>query len=464
MKILLSHGYFLHEDEAERRIMMPYPPQGILHLSAYLEQNGVDCDVYDTTFKTFKDLTEHLKIHKPGILGLYVNLMTRINILKIIRFIRRNDELKETIIVLGGPDVRYHTDKYLENGADYCIPGEGEITMLSLVTVLDSGDGKGRDGIRGLNYINDRGDVHYTGAPDLIKTLDDLPFPDFDEVNIRDYLNSWGSAHGYSSISVSTMRGCPYTCKWCSKAVFGTTYRRRSPVPVVDELVRLKKKFGPVRFWMVDDVFTMDKAWLREFAGLIGKREISISYECITRADRMDEEVISLLKQSGCFRVWIGAESGSQEVLDRMDRRVDAVQVREMIRASKEAGLETGTFLMLAYIGETEKNIRETLEHLKDADPDHFTITMAYPIPGTEFYNEVQMKDLKVPGEWGTYTDREINYNKAYSDKYYRNAIRYIHHEMRAYKTGINKQKMRKVKHKFISVASRSLMRLNRLT
>ncbi|MEP7168176.1 MAG: radical SAM protein, partial [Bacteroidota bacterium] len=241
-----------------------------------------------------------------------------------------------------------------------------------------------------------------------------------------------------SAASVSTMRGCPYTCKWCSRAVYGQTYRRISPALVADELEWIQKNYTVDTIWFVDDVFTISHKWMKEFADEIEKRNLKIKYECITRADRMNEEVIQLLKKSGCFRVWIGAESGSQKIIDAMDRRVKVGQVRDMIQLSKKYQIQSGTFIMVGYPGETEEDISETIEHLKISDPDLFTITIAYPIKGTPLYEEVENNFIHQLA-WEDSTDRQIDFKRTYSRRYYDYAVRWIYNEMELHKAGRNK-------------------------
>jgi radical SAM superfamily enzyme YgiQ (UPF0313 family) len=230
---------------------------------------------------------------------------------------------------------------------------------------------------------------------------------------------------------------------------------------VVLELARLRDKYAPDRYWFVDDVFTISKAWLQEFQLLLREHKVKISYECITRADKMDEEIIELLKETGCYRVWIGAESGSQKVLDLMDRRVKAGYVREMITMSQKAGIETGTFLMLGYPGETIADIDESLNHLQQANPDLFTLTIAYPIKGTAFYEDIR-KTLKVPSSlnWGEYSDRDLDFKRTYSRGFYRHAIRYLHHSMSAFNHGkrINPFSLHHLKDLAIARISRIIM------
>ena len=258
------------------------------------------------------------------------------------------------------------------------------------------------------------------------------------------------------------MRGCPYSCQWCSKAVFGRSFRRRSAALVVDELLRLQKSYSPDRFWIVDDVFTISKKWLTEFRDAVNATKLKIKYECITRADRMDQEIIDLLKESGCYRLWIGAESGSQKVLDLMDRGVKAEVVQEMIKMTKQAGIESGTFLMLGYPGETENDILKTVEHLKTANPDLFTLTLSYPIPGTGFYTEVKNKGLIVPGEWGTYSDRELDFKRTYKPRYYRYAIPFVNHALKSHRYFIKGNRFKSWRHKLISLALRTMMFINK--
>ncbi len=433
MKILFTHGYFLREDPREQQIMKPYPPLGILYLSAWLEQNGFTNEVFDSTFSDFETLCRKLEQEPPQVLAVYTNLMTKLNVLRLIRHVRSTDALSGTRIVLGGPEVRNHAENFLRHGADLIVVGEGEETMLDIVRRLqERGAGISNSelaaGIDGCIALDDRGELSQSPERRLLRDLDELPVPARHQIQLTRYLEAWRSRHGYSAISVSTMRGCPYTCKWCSRAVYGQTYRRRSPEKVADELMQLKQHYDFDTIWFVDDVFTISHRWLEGFRNEVVNRGLDIRFECITRADRMNEAVIRLLKESGCFRVWIGAESGSQSVIDAMDRRVDVQQVRTMIRATRAAGMEAGTFLMMGYPGETEADIEETIRHLKDARPDHYTITLAYPIKGTPLYSETQGSFLHAP-DWARSTDRDIDFQRTYPRKFYDYAIRRMHNE-----------------------------------
>jgi radical SAM superfamily enzyme YgiQ (UPF0313 family) len=433
MKILFTHAYFLEEDPKEREIMRPYVPLGILYISAWLEKFGYANTVFDSTFSTFEKLKSHLIELKPDAVGIYTNLMTKLNVLRLAQFIKSTPELAHTKVILGGPEVKNHAKPFLEHGADFIVIGEGEQSMLELIQYLDGKSTAEISQIPGLAFLNNKGEFIQTAERTKLKDLDELPIPNRKLVNMQLYFDAWKGKHGSSAISINTQRGCPYTCKWCSKAVYGQSYRRRSPEHVADEIQQLQSNYNFDTIWFVDDVFTVSHQWLKKFNDVIQERGIKIAYECISRSDRMDDNVISLLKSSGCFRVWIGAESGSQRIIDKMDRRVDVNQVREMIRRTRKGGIQAGTFIMVGYPGETEADIIETARHLKSSCPDHFTITVTYPITGTGLYQEAEPEFFPIL-PWEKRTDRDIDFKREYPRRYYDYAIRYLISELDAHK------------------------------
>lgn len=426
MNIILSHGYFIAEDEKEQKIMKPYPPLGILYISAYLEENGYDNEVYDTTFQTIQKFKENLDLKQPQIVALYTNLMTKLNIIHLCQYIKKSHP--KTIIVIGGPDVTHNVDGYLDAGGDIIVIGEGERTMLEIVIAVEN-DLTEFAHVDGVAYRFE-GITERTKERQRLRPIDDLPFPNRKKIDMQPYLDTWKTHHGKSAMTVSTQRGCPYTCKWCSTAVYGQSYRRRSPSKVVEEFLHLKETYNPDSIWFVDDVFSVSHKWLEDFKNEVAKQDAIIPFECITRADRMNEDVIDWLKEAGCFRIWIGAESGSQKVIDLMDRRVDVNYVKEMIQLTRKKGVEAGTFIMLGYPGETEEDIKETVTYLKEAQPDYFTITVAYPIKGTSLYQEIEAKQTKSL-DWMESTDRDRDFERMYSRKYYEYAVKWVDNEVR---------------------------------
>jgi anaerobic magnesium-protoporphyrin IX monomethyl ester cyclase len=223
---------------------------------------------------------------------------------------------------------------------------------------------------------------------------------------------------------------------------------------VVEEIVKIKDVYDPDRIWFVDDVFTINHKWLREFRDELHRKNLRVSYEIITRADRMNDEVIAILKETGCFRVWIGAESGSQKIIDAMDRRVEVGMVRDMIRKTKLAGIEAGTFIMLGYPGEGRREIKETIAHLQQADPGSYTVTIAYPITGTPLYDEVR-SEITTTAPWRERTDREQDFSRTHSTRYYQYALTWVTNEVSYRK---EKKLLKKFRHKSKSYLAQALM------
>ena len=425
MQILFTHAYFLNEDPKEKAINKPYPPLGILYLSAWLEQNDYPNDIFDSTFSSFEAQQEYLLANPPDIIAIYTNLMTKLNVVKLVQFIRNQESLSKSLVVIGGPDVSYNIENYMALGTDAIVIGEGEQTMLEITKAVEQGLRPHFGHIPGLAYRDDQGNIIKTVKRSHLRKVDELPMPNRHKIDLHKYLETWKTHHGASSISVSTQRGCPYTCRWCSTAVYGQSYRRRSPAMVAEELQMLKDTYAPDQVWFVDDVFTVSHKWIAGFRKEMRARQLKVPFECITRAERLTEEVIDTLLECGCYRVWIGAESGSQRILDAMDRKVDAEQVQNMIIYARKKGLEAGTFIMLGYPGETEEDIKQTLNHLCHSNPELFTITIAYPIKGTGLYEEVEELAIQEL-DWNTSTDRDFDFVRTYPKKYYDYAVRWV--------------------------------------
>jgi radical SAM superfamily enzyme YgiQ (UPF0313 family) len=436
MQIVLTHAYFLSEDPKEQEIMRPYPPLGLLYLSAWLKTHAYHPEVVDSTFLQREEWLAAIREKKPKILACYANLMTKVRLLELIHAVR--EIVPDCVLVAGGPDVSYNVENYLHAGFDAVISGEGEQSLLELVQAVDAG--KSLDAIPGISYL-ENGQVRENPAREKMRELNALPFPDRDAIPFAHYLETWQSHHGLRTANISTQRGCPYTCKWCSTAVYGQSYRRNSPERVVEEILLLKEKFQVEALWFVDDVFTVSHKWLASLHAAFQRANLTIPFECITRAERLNDEILSMLKAMGCFRIWIGAESGSQRIIDRMDRRVELKNVQEMMQKTQCMGMEAGTFLMVGYPGETHDDVRQSLDHLRKASPSLLTITRAYPIKGTALYAEVE-NTLQLP-DWKRSTDRDLKIPLPYNDAYYRAAIRYLVNGWKGHRNGSWKARLK---------------------
>lgn len=454
MSILFTHAYYLSDDPKEQKIMKPYPPLGLLYVSGYFKSKNIANAVFDTTFSNQAIQLEFILEKQPKVICIYTNLMTKIEVIKLMKILK-SETYSFPKIVLGGPDVTYNIENYLKAGADFLVIGEGEETTFELYHAIINNTNYNE--INGIAFLENN-QVIQTQARTKFKELDELPLPNRDAISMQKYLDTWKNNHGKSSMTLSTQRGCPYTCKWCSTAVYGQSYRRRPAHLVVEEMKLLKEKYNPDALWFVDDVFTVSHKWLTEFHSEVKKQNAIIPFECITRAERLNDEMLRLLKEIGCFRIWIGAESGSQKIIDLMDRRVDINHVKKMIQDTNAIGIETGTFVMVGYPEETIEDINKTITYLKEAQPTLYTITIAYPIKGTSLYTEIEDKISVLP-DWEMSTDRDIDFERTYSRKFYKYAVSKVVNEV-GFSRIKNKNSIMAIKLKVKSILASGLMHL----
>jgi len=431
--LLLTHGYFLHEDAKELQIMKPYPPLGILYICSHLRARGFSVDVHDSTFSTQAALYARLKEQPPSVLGVYANLMTRPKVVKILAEAKRIG----CRTIVGGPEPGAYVEEYLRAGADVVVMGEGEITIEELLPFLLSGESTGLDDVRGIAFLDRSGQVIRTPPRPQIQELDAQPWPAREAIDTGRYVETWRTHHGMGSISMITARGCPFRCEWCSHQVYGQTHRRLKPRFVADELEWLQKRYKPDMLWIADDVFTIHHGWLQEWREQVSSRSLHIPFECISRADRLNEDVIRTLAELGCFRLWIGSESGSQRILDRMQRNVTVEEVQRATRLCRDYGIKSGMFLMWGYEGEELEDIEATIEHVRVSKPDVFLTTVSYPIKGTPYFKRVQEQGrIRENRPWAESSDRELEIVGRRSNEFYQIANQLLKHEVELVRIG----------------------------
>jgi len=430
--LLLTHGYFLSEDEKERQIMKPYPPLGLLYLSAFLKSGGFSVEVFDSTFAEFAALEKAFAATPGGVVGIYTNLMTRRNVLRIVRAAK----LHRWTVVLGGPESANYIAEYLDAGADVIVTGEGEVTLTELLRTLPQHGVHRLHGVHGIAFRDEEGRIVSNAARVRIPDIDELPFPDREAIDHGLYLDAWKTHHGASSINLITARGCAYKCNWCSHAVYGHSHRRRSPSNVADEMQWIIDRYDPDQVWYADDVFTISHPWLASYTAELKRRGIHRPFETITRADRLQNEgAAGLLRDLGCYRIWIGSESGSQKILDAMQRGVKVEQVRKACALAKAHDIQVGMFLMWGYEGEELEDIAATVEHVKATRPDIFFTTVSYPIKGTGYFDKVRER-VRSPIVWQEATDRDYVIDGRHGHDYYKLADQWLRNEVEAFRLG----------------------------
>lgn len=424
--ILLTHGYFLDEDEKEKLIMRPYAPMGLMYLSAYLKKQNFRVDLFDSTFGLRGELYQTFQDNPHGIVGIYTNLMTRPSVIAIMKEAKNHG----WTIILGGPESANYIDEYITWGADFIVAGEGEQTLTELMKKLQSGDDDFQN-ITGLSFCSQDGSIINNQARDMPRDIDQYPWPDRDAIDMQQYFDAWMDHHNTSSVSMITARGCPYKCTWCSHAVYGYSHRRRDYMDCADELEHIVKTYNPKQIWYADDVFSINPKWLHKYAAELKKRGLRVPFETISRADRLDAKTLNTLQEMGCYRIWIGAESGSQRLLDEMKRGVTIEQINRVTKEAQKRGIIVGMFLMWGFGSETIEDIDETVKQVAEINPDIYLTTVAYPIKGTAFYKEWE-DQISRSVKWEKGSDRDLLLATRKSPRYYRYANKYLKYHVQA--------------------------------
>jgi anaerobic magnesium-protoporphyrin IX monomethyl ester cyclase len=433
MRVLLTHSYFLKFDPKQWRQMQPYAPLGTLYAASVLRRNGFDIALHDVMFAdTPASIAPLLASFKPDVLVIYddsfnyLSKMCLTNMRNAAFEMARLGKESGCTVIVSSSDATDHYGEYLDKGADFILIGEGEETLPELASALKSGDKDFRQ-IDGIVYQDTVKGMIRTLPRKVMHDLDALPDPAWDLVNIDQYRQAWLSSTGYFSINMSTTRGCPFKCNWCAKPIYGNRYNVRSPENVVAELMRIKEQFHFDHVWFCDDIFGLKPGWIKRFSELVKEHGLEFSFKIQSRADLLlKDEQIGPLAAAGCQTVWIGAESGSQKILDAMDKGITTAQIREATMLLRKHGIKVAYFLQFAYLGETMNDITKTLEMLHDNMPDDIGISVSYPLPGTKFYDMVK-EQLKQKANWTDSDDLALMFRNNYDAVFYRSLHKYVH-------------------------------------
>lgn len=440
VSVLLAHSYFLRYDPKQVRKMKPYAPLSTLITAAVLMDAGVPLRFFDAMLSEGVDqFVEEVHRSRPRVVGI---LEDNFNFLTKMCTTRMRDAAFSMIaaaksagalVAVNGSDAIDHTAAYLAAGADAIIVGETDATFPELVQAWTRDPAADLGGVAGLALpARARGaGSRFTPPRPAATNLDRLPYPAWGLVDVEQYREAWSAAHGRFSWNACTSRGCPFGCNWCAKPTFGRRYTQRTPANVAEELSRLGATVRPDHVWFADDIFGLTSAWIEGFAHEIEHRSAKIPFTMQSRVDLMTPTAVPALASAGCEEVWLGVESGSQKILDGMDKGTSLEEAADATARLKDHGVRACWFIQLGYPGEEWRDVLATRDLIRSEKPDDIGVSVAYPLPGTAFYDRVRA-DLSVKANWSDSDDLAMMFHGTYTTDFYRQIRDLLHEEATA--------------------------------
>jgi anaerobic magnesium-protoporphyrin IX monomethyl ester cyclase len=445
-RVLFAHGHLLRNDAKQYAIGKPYPPLATLFAAAHVRALGHDVFLYDPMLdddtSTFPAALDRAR---PDVVVLYddsFNWFTKMCLSRMreaaVSMIGEA-RARGLPVVVAGHDAADDPETYLRSGAAFVIVGEGEVTLGDVVTQLAAAGGdagasgdvgpEGAAEIPGVAFLH-RGFLRRTPARKLLPDLDVLPLPAWDLVDVPRYRSFWLRRHGYFSLNVVTTRGCPYRCNWCAKPVYGSTYHSRSPANVLAELRLLRERYAPDHLWFCDDILGLKSRWLVAWADAVAEAGLRTPFLCQTRADLMTDENVRALRRAGAREVWLGAESGSQRILDEMEKGISVEETRAAVSRLRGQGVRVGLFLQFGYAGEGWPDVQATRSLVRELLPDDIGVSVSYPLPGTRYHERMSAR-LGEKRNWIESNDLDPLVPGTFSPAFYRTLSRVVHAELR---------------------------------
>jgi len=437
LSILVCHSYFQSFDPKQVERGKPYPPLATLQCAALLRRAGHQVSLFDAML--VDDLGEYarrLQSVQPQVVILYednFNFLSKMCLAKMRRAACQMIGAAHRAgarVIAAGSDVSDDPGPYLCAGADITLKGEGLPALLELLrrlAVTLRADGRElADGVAGTATLVD-GEVAAINGAQLLPEVQLSERAAWDLVDMERYRAVWIDRHGYFSLNLAASRGCSFRCAWCSKPIWGNHYLQRSPAAVGEEMAYLKHSFGPDHVWFADDIFGFRVDWVREFAAVTGELGGAVPFTIQTRADLLSERMAQALREAACAEAWLGAESGSQRILDAMNKGTTVDEILSARARLKAAGIRVGFFIQLGYLGEELADILATRELLAAAQPDDVGVSVSYPLPGTRFHELVKAQ-LGPKTHWQDSDDLAMMFQGTYTSEFYR-AIRDLLHD-----------------------------------
>jgi len=384
--VTLIYPYFHRSSDNS---IFRFPPLGLGYVAACLKKAGIAVELVDCTFLKQDEALEKVRRSQPRIIGMQVMFSMKEKALELARLLKKDCEL----LVAGGPLPTSDPEEFLRS-FDVVVVGEGEQTMLELVRAVQNGTSLMN--VKGIAF-REKDQIKVTPPRDFIKDLDSIDFPSREFFNHRAYMRYFKEKFWYTETSIITSRGCPFNCDFCSRPVFGNSFRSRTAANIVDE-VEVVHKLGYERVWFADDCFTLDRKRLLNICDELVRRRANVSWECLSRVDTVDGQIAQKMKRAGCVRVFFGIESGNDSILRIMKKQVTTKQAERAVHVFKKAGIQVGAFFILGYPGESSETVLDTVRFASSLPLDYLSFTFPYPIPGTPLFDRV--KYSMISQEW----------------------------------------------------------------
>jgi anaerobic magnesium-protoporphyrin IX monomethyl ester cyclase len=437
--VLLTHSYHLPYDRKQVRKMQPYPPLGTLYAAGVLRQDGISVGVFDAMLNEPESgFREALRAHQPKVVAIYeddFNFLTKMCLTRMreVAFGMIDDARRAGAhVVVHGSDATDHAVEYLRQGSEFVLIGESEHSLLQLVQSI----GKGEDAteIPGTAFLRRAGslEVLEKRPPAPARQFTGFPGPARDLIDLSKYREKWMAAHGTFSLNLIASRGCPFRCNWCAKPIFGDSFHVRSAEEVAEEIQELKKRYGATHLWFADDIFALNRHWVQQFAREVEDRKCRVPFKIQARADLLTADTVRALKRAGCAEVWMGVESGSQKILDAMDKGLRVENVVAARGELRRAGIKACYFLQFGYPAENWEDIQSTIALVRATKPDDIGVSFSYPLPNTRFYERVRQQ-LGAKQNWSDSDDLCVMFKGAYTDTFYRAVREALHAEVDAW-------------------------------
>ena len=433
--VLLTHSYHLPYDPKQIRKMQPYQPLGTLYAASSLRAKGMSVAVFDSMLtEPAKHFAAALERHRPRVVAVYEDDFNFLSKMCLTRMREVAVEIALAARSVGAATIVHGSDStdnpalFLQNGFHYVLSGESEETLAQLCSALLRCEDVGE--IDGLVRLDKAGNTVFN-ANRLAKnpSWQTLPAPSRDLVDLEPYRAAWTKAHGYFSTNMVSSRGCPYRCNWCAKPISGNKFHLRAAAEVAQEMHQLKTMAGVEHVWFGDDVFALNAEWVQQFADEVRARNASVPFKIQSRADHMSEGTVRALKLAGCTEVWMGVESGSQAVLNAMDKGVKLQTIITARERLRQVGIRACYFLQFGYPGETWNELQQTIAFVRETHPDDIGISFSYPLPGTVFYERVRV-ELGSKRNWIDSDDLSVMFKASHTTEFYRAVREALHAEV----------------------------------